>query len=338
MKLKKGITSIILALVMLCTSIPSGVMATDAVGEDVVSPETYEQIEMLYALRSQMAVDYEKNESEIEKIDNELEALGVKTISEEALIKKLNANSPMPIWEIVPSDTVRWDEVRTNTVYNGTMLQLQIVRGVPISDTGELVKSDLTAEKVAYFNFGQVFKKAFILSAKCAAGFIPGFGGALSVGFTFYDIFNEIIDGLETTTTIENVTLSYTANLVADEIYVFVKYQGAVDLGNQILSYIGNKIQVAVGVSIPKPIMVDGRLFADVSQSKVNSEVTSESYEEHMSVACKNFWDYEKKGKDFLEDYRTTEVTFTAQYLDSNGKEKQKILNWDAPLAYLRLK
>lgn len=115
-------------------------IAEDEMDVIVHDQEKNEEINELFALRSQMELDYEANEARINQIDDQLELLGVENISYGEVLDKLGYDA-MPLVDFESTATTKWTSRRVVVTYNGKQFELQILEGVPVSGSSPLRKN-----------------------------------------------------------------------------------------------------------------------------------------------------------------------------------------------------
>lgn len=284
-------------------------------------------IDKLYEERNRLAVDFDKNAIKIREIDKELESLGVEEISYSNLMQKLSDNQLSTYsntgdvdinWNVSSTNTVKWTSTRQEVRYNSKEYELQIIRGVPKGNNSELAGSDLSYS-TSDSGFKAGAKNVLQVVASEVLGSLPNVGGAISTAQTFYDAFKGAINGMKTTTTVGSVKCAYTTSLSVEEIYVFVKYKGATDLGNQLLCYVGNSMEYYTTVSVPNGVTVDGTYHAKVNNKNYSGTIKAPYYSNYKSKASENFWDY-KQGNAIHENYRM--LNFQQKMIAGNKKIK----------------
>ncbi len=274
----------------------------------IVSEENEERIDYLFELRGELAVDFAVNEQEIKNIDTELQELGVEFISEEEVNQKLGKEvlskevSPKNMLRatVLPTKGITWTSTRQITVYRGKEYELQIIRGVCNAADSPLTKTYISGSKKSS-STSAITTNILQILATSVTGTIPEFGGGVNVLKTFYDIYKTTINGLSTTSVIGEVTASYTTQVVSEEIFVFIKYSGALDIGNQIMGYMGNKVNYQTVISIPGIITVGGSSYANIETKKQSGTISSPYYSGgYIDKASNNFWEY-KNGNSMFE-------------------------------------
>lgn len=117
---------------------------------------------------------------------------------------------------------------------------------------------------------------------------------------TFYELCNDIMEDLEKTTMVQNVIASCYVNVSFYERYVFVKYDGSVDAGNQILAYCGNRVSYAATLTVPEDVLIDGESFPHNESTEIIETYKAQYYENNTQYACQVFWNYKHNG---ITDY-----------------------------------
>lgn len=152
-------------------------------------------------------------------------------------------------------------------------------------------------------NFKAGVKSVLKFAASSLAGKIPEVGGIISSGITFYDLCKDSINALKKTTVVKDVSCSYNTRVSTDEIFVFVKYKGAKDLGNQVLCYVGNVVHYSTGINVLSGKTENGEYIPDVIQKKCSGVIKSSQYDNHCAEASQNFWKYNHKQQ--MNEYYT---------------------------------
>lgn len=305
MSCMKKIYSLLISLTMVCIILvsPASAIGTDCsqqMSENVVSAETLAMIEELYGERAKLAHDFEGNKLQIENIDKQLATLGVEEIQYNELIEKLGCVSPR--WNVSSTSTIEWTSVRTNTVYRGNGLELQIIRGIPKTVANELISTPSVAPQAA--SSAKATTNVLKIGAVCAIENLPAIGSSIGIVHTLYDMLNGVIDGLTPMSIVSVSNLNYDLCMVSHEIYVFVKPQGYADLGHQVLCYSGNSIDYTCEVSNKTPIEVDGDVKSNVVSKIYADVIMSPYYNNYTSISCENFWNYYYLQKDFDSSYK----------------------------------
>lgn len=284
--------------IALCAIMANDLAVVNAEEREEIQKDGYEDvqnIDELYELRSLLSVDFDKNLEQIEEIDRQLEALGVEEITQEEVAEKLGVAKDSSIKSriaVSSSSTVKWTSVREQYVYQGKSYELQIIRGVPNESYGESWRVDTQARKTNA-GFVAASKNALKVITSKILGQLPKVGGAISTAKTFFDVFNGIISGLSTTSTIEGVDSVYMTSMKGEFLYVFVKYSGDVDAGNQILGYGGSTVQYETSININQPLKINGQWTPNISVAKVTGTITSPYYSSgYRNIASNVFWNY----------------------------------------------
>ena len=288
----------------------------------IITSEASKIIEELHDERRELVDEWDKNEARIKEIDNEIIELGAEELSnnevyellytagvDEESLRLINTEI-LPCVDLNPSNTIKWTSTREYYNCRGKLYELQIVRGVPNGDseTSELVKTYAGIQSSAK-NFQAIAKNVIKVTATAIVSSTPKIGTAISIATTVYDILKEVISGLSTTTTIANAKAVYLIKLKSNFLYVFVKYAGSLDAGNQVLAYAGNS------VSVDCSALLDVNLLSD-TETVVRKDYASSQYytSGYKEIAATNFWNYKENGSDFNCRYELTRI-----YVDMLG-------------------
>lgn len=173
---------------------------------ELVSMKEQIKIEELQDKKLQLCYNYEENQEEIEKLDNELEALGVV-----------------------------WTSSRTCVVCRGKVIELQILVANPgcgdKSSESKLVTRTVVATHPASVELATQGVIKAIAEEYVIGGIekIPVVGGAIATGVTALSWTQIFASGLSTATVIEDVDISYTIDQFGETKKVYAKYQGLSD-------------------------------------------------------------------------------------------------------------
>ncbi|MDE6208333.1 MAG: hypothetical protein K2M73_01510 [Lachnospiraceae bacterium] len=229
-------------------------------------------------------------------------------VDEESL--KLNNAGISPCVDLNPSNTIKWTSTREYYNCRGKLYELQIVRGEVNDDgtTSELVATYANIQRSAT-NFKAITMNVMKVTATAIVSSAPKIGTAISIATTVYDILKKVISGLSTTTTITNATAVYLLKLRSECLYVFVKYAGSLDAGNQVLAYAGNSVYFNYIASM------DTNLISDLDGIEGKDYAYSQYYTSgYKEIAATNFWNYKENGSDFNCRYELTRI-----YVDMLG-------------------
>lgn len=250
---------------------------------------TLTDIDELYKIRSELALDFDNNIDKISEVDKRLEELGVEEISYKEVYEKVNGTSiGLSRVAINSSSTVKWTSTRQTTGYNGKTYEMQIIRGVPASLESEL-----------YVNLANRNCSA---SANTVLLNISNIKSANGTATCDSNLINRKYSDIFGSTTGSNVQGS--ANIIVEYLYVFVKYSGDLDTGNQIKAYVGSRVQF-------------GGYFNNGSLVTLSGNMYSEGYNSYASIACKNFFDYKNGNSNFNYNYMIS--NFQYQLCSGNG-------------------
>lgn len=237
---------------------------------------TLTDIDELYKIRSELALDFDNNIDKISEVDKRLEELGVEEISYKEVYEKVNGTSiGLSRVEINSSSTVKWTSTRQTIGYNGKTYEMQIIRGVPASLESELYvsfpnRNCSASANTVLLNISNI--SAVNGTATCDSNLINR---------KYSDIFGS-------TTGSANVQGS--AYIIVEYLYVFVKYSGDLDTGNQIKAYMGSNVQFSANFNNGSFVTTTGNMY-------------SEGYNSYASIACKNFFDYKNGNSNFTYNY-----------------------------------
>ena len=269
--------------------------ATEDVYSGNQTNESALTINELYELRNSLTMNFDVFSEDIALIDKKLESLGVEEISQTEVEMKLgliNDSSVQPCYDVSSTSDIRWTSTREYYVYRGQSYELQVIRGVPISNNSSLI-GRYKHEVNKYSSFEANAKNAFKIIVNSIAGCLPNIGGTIVTLQTFYAIFKDTYSSLTPTTLIDSFDSLYKSMVSANYVYVFVKYSGSADEGNQILAYCGNDLQYETTIILDAPILLEnGSLGANNDTVELNGTITSPYYNGYRDVASNVFWEY----------------------------------------------
>lgn len=272
--------------------------------------ELYES-ERLEEERRELALDYNKNTAAIAKTDQKLKQLGLITLDEDVVEEKLKMVKPNDVYEdnraqlmaAIPSTSngVSWNSKRVNYVYNGKIMELQILT-TQSSTSSSLYSSKVLAVTAGGFKAGaRSVLKAIASDAICEA---PEIGGILSTGLTAYGYLKTFMSDISSTTVIDNITCSYTLGLSGQMKVIMVKYDGSSD-SSQIVGYRGNSVNVATTIVTPK---YNGETVSNSTYNNV-STFSSQYYSSGAYAnASKAYYNYKNNLADVTVHYVETSL------------------------------
>lgn len=274
----------------------------------VEDEERNTKIDQLFQVRCGLELEYEKNEVLIDQIDKQLKSLGVEEITVDEVRSKMGQNV-MPCVSVSSTSTTTWTSRRLVVAYANKQYELQIIEGVPTSQSSPLRKDDCEAPyKKSGFVAGAV--NAMKVVGVSALGAVPDIGTTLSVGMTAYDAFKSYMSGITPNTVIENVQGVALVSFTSHMKYIYVKPNGSTDLGNQVLCYAGSMVDYVVTTTSVVDRLVNGvsTPIHNVEAMKQDSS-TSKNYSNY-TLPAQNYYNYKTNGNsNFVYDYHITYVT-----------------------------
>ncbi len=115
------------------------------------------------------------------------------------------------------------------------------------------------------------------------------------------DFFKGFISGLTPTASVGAVECSYTTSYSVEQLYVYVKYNGASD-NDQILCYTGDAVSLSTLIATPSFFEINGVIKPAVKSDTKNYAIKSEGYSTYMNYACREFYNYNMQ-YNFHPDY-----------------------------------
>lgn len=261
--------------------------------------EKNRRIDELFALRSQLELDFEVNEEQIKAIDKQLAALGVEEISYTELQSILGADA-VPQYDFRPDPNTQWSSRRLVTTYNGQHYELQIVEGVPLNENSELYayhgvfeheKKDIRAASFEVF-------RAVGLEI---VGDLPFVGPWLVRIITGYDV----VKGINSTSTvIDNLTGKSEVRITTHAKFIYAKRYQEPDYGNQATCYVGTSVAYKVELNTTATWFVNGVEYHEDEIETTIDEVCVSDYYDDYSDAVKKYHYYRNNNTDYGCDYR----------------------------------
>ena len=257
-------------------------------GEEVIVHDLArnQRIDELFYLRGQLEAKFEENIEEILRIDQELQQLGVETLTNAEVMSKMD-NTALPMVELPTSPSTNWTSRRVMVTYAGQHYDLQIIEAVPTSTSSWLWKTNAVVSHTAEgFMAGAL--SVFDARLRSAVGSVPIVGGVV----TAYDAFAEIAEmhniAYSETTIVESATGVAIIDMKTHMKFIYVKGYGSGD-NMQLLSYVGNSVYYLITSTTSQPFMINGEL--QPKHVTVPYEATEESdYYTDYSVPVKTYY------------------------------------------------
>lgn len=312
----KKILTILLSIAILLTSSPSVVFASQINGTAIISPgPSTGSADALFAIRAQLIRDSVANAEEITKIEAQLSTLGVEKITALEVGEKLGITAH-PLYEVYSTSDTSWFSERWVTVWNGQQYEIQIITGQANNSSSPLYVFEDTAHKnfsgqtAGSINAVQVIAESIHTGSISAV--LPTVGTALSVLTTLYDIMKAYDSGLSPFHVIDDADFSADIYLSTTMKFAFAKSYGALDVGNQILVYAGNRVDYSVYIDIPTFIKSDGT--STPCRYTIEKTDYSESYafnnSKCISESAKNYWNFRQGDTNLAVHHDIREIPF----------------------------
>lgn len=264
------------------------------IGVIIHDQEKNETIDQLFLLRNELELNYELNKVQIDAIDQQLQSLGVETISHAEAASKLGIDA-LPTINFTSTDSTRWTSRRLVTTFRGQHYELQILEAVPISASSPL---RVDYQNVCYEAEGITAGVTKVLTTVAVSALTAGsvIGEPLSTGITLLsllgDSYETIMDSISTSTVIDRVTGSATISFTVHMKYILVKPYQAPDSGNQLRSYVGNSVSYLITTLSIIDVLENNQIvpYHDVSASVRDTAYCP--YFDDYSIATLNYYDY----------------------------------------------
>lgn len=313
----KKVVGLVMSVILLMVCTVSPVHALESVEMNGFLDENRVlAIERLEMERNRLCHDIDSNAEAIQRIDYQLEVLGVEELTAE--------NSPnlddgdAAIQRIAPSTNyhVKWTTWRTMYVYYGTQYEIQIIKA----------KSNVDSNNYMYpvvYNSNPLFDSdsfgvkdesqygvevAALEVAKLTSEYVGGtfYEGAIDTASTiipgvsfvryftdFLEMQNEldetVRESLSPTTKLQGTSISCVYSLVAVEEYLYVKIPGYEDEGHQICAYIGNQVECAATLSYGTACVINGELKPLTLSDSFSAVFSSPYFLTRYQYAVENF-------------------------------------------------
>lgn len=309
----------VLAILML-TLQPIHVLAMEHVSTEpiIIDREKHETIQELMDLRCELLASDEDKSEEILIIDAQLRSLGVEELSAQEVAEKLGYPDVSVMATPAAKAGVTYLSERYVTVWNGERYEIQEITASPEKDAQN---SPLKQRPLIYFqSVNPIAAAAMNVLEVVAEGAIDAVSEHvykktnydISSRITFYKLFAGIIEDLKQTTMVNNVLASCYANVSFYERYVFVKYDGSADAGNQILAYCGNRASYTATFVTPVDIMIDGESFPNQNVATITETYKAGYYDNNTQYVCQVFWNYKHNGiTDYTQRFWIRSISFT---------------------------
>jgi hypothetical protein len=307
--ISKKIVGITLAVVLIFTSGSANMILADECSNEIVETNvshiedldsiTNDRFELmnigeLYDLRAMLMFDYDENIERINEIDERLIELGVEDIEYSEVVEMFNNASvnggvAVPTVDLPSSNTVDYTTYREVYVYRGKQYQLQYVMATPKNNTGELIITD-SIGSYTYNNCNTNSTTAISIATTSFYNNVPRqITGDIATDVTVYEILSKATSN--SPGFVANLSMDFELQLSTTFKYIFVKYQGDLDTGNQILAYEGSSTVYNCNVSVTEPVL--GIYNRQVS---VTGTVASSHYSYAASEAAECFRQYKDEG------------------------------------------
>lgn len=274
----------------------------------------------LFEMRNRLIMEDKNNEYLIDAIDKQLENLGVEEISSEEAIRKIEGRK-RNIWELIydklgkyspvstmvaleKSNTVKWTSKREKYVYRGQTFEMQIIQAVPRKNVNsELWGKYSISNKNSSSSKRAIEKKVFEVIMNESVSHIPIIGTTYDGVLTAYEAIQSVNKEVKKTAIVSDISANYTLNLITNWIYVYVKYSGSSDSGNQVLTYVGNTVMYETTVVIPTCIYDKKNSIPRNIIKNISGELEAKYYNNFSSIACEKYYFYKNMNVDFSPYY-----------------------------------
>lgn len=214
--------------------------------------ERYNRIEKLFDAKDKLLLEKKVDAKKIEKIEKDLQNLGVEKLSTNDVLKKFSKKKSKtgesiitPNVAVPPSTNVTWSSYRTTYSYNGKSYEVQRLIADANTKDSNLKNNGSRAISTSY-----KWQAGVMNLIKVTASEIGGNIPVLGTAMTFYDAVVGTISSIGRTTEIDGGDCVYSWSSVTRAVFSYVKPVGKSD-DYQTMSYISTKSTVATGYQIP---------------------------------------------------------------------------------------
>lgn len=240
---KKIISLVLVLAISMVMSIPA--FATTSNNKNVEL-----KIQELYNEKAQLLCDKTVDQNKLDRIDTQLESLGVEFLKPEEVqtrfpdISKDKQYGPYVVTPV--QDNVSWSSYKSAaTADDGNIYEVQHLVAQPNSKASNLKETGNYALRSSY-NWKAGSMNILQTAASAGIGEIPGAGVVLSI----YDAVKGFVSGISKTTVIEDADIVYSWSQTTTAVFSYVKPNGASD-NEQSLTYISTKVNAAIGYQFP---------------------------------------------------------------------------------------
>lgn len=218
-------------------------------------------------IEERTAAQLMNDKDQVDILSDSLSEYGLNPISRQE-INKLDNNSSSAIAKA--SSNVKFETINTTYTVNGVKYKIKRIYATPIGQsniykTGVTTLTNSKSASAIAMNF-------FKTTVSCAAGIASD---TISIAQSAYSAFSGIVNGLKTTSTINNIKATYTWNTA--ETCAFIYFLNPTT-DAYILKVRYSKVSYGVGASIPV-LTVDGKdASAKVIQKAYSGSATPKNY------------------------------------------------------------
>lgn len=276
-----------------------------------------ESIDSLMAERSKLEVNFDENQDEIARIDQLLGQLGVEVLSEAEVANKLGVVSPNIDTPTI--DGVRWTSRRQVVVYHGQRYELQIIEAIPNSTDSPLIDDQAACVYEEEGVVAGITNAAKIIAVDTMSGLVDEYStlDELNTGIKVLDAFlsaAEIAEGfkeaLTDATVFDEVTGTALVSFSVHMRYIFVKPYESLDVGNQVLCYVGNTVTYNITTTSAVWDMESGEPVAEHIVNQWSATTYSSCFDD-LSVPAMHYHNFKYYGIErFYMLYYVDSITF----------------------------
>lgn len=261
-----------------------------------------DSIDNLMVDRSNLEVNLEENREEIERIDYKLDQLGVDVLSETEVESKLGVVSPN--MDTPTIDGVRWTSRRQVVIYHGQRYELQIIEAIPNSTDSPLIEDKAACVYEEEGVVAGILNAARIVAVDTMSGVVDRYStlDELKTGITVLNAFlsaTAIVEGfrdsLTHSTVMDKVTGTALVSFSVHMRYIFAKPYDTLDVGNQLLCYVGNTVTYKITTTSAVWDMENGEPVAEHIVNQWNATTYSADFDD-LSVPAMHYHNFKYYG------------------------------------------
>lgn len=239
------------------------------------------KIEQLFDSRAQAINRNDANG--IEEIDGQLASLGVEELTPDEVTQRFGSALSASQYVNKPaSSNVTWMSSRQNYTYGGATYEIQTLIAQPKTDptiTSVLKKAGTNVRTIKSSAQQRGWSNLIKTTATTGVGTVPVIGSIVSI----YDAVASSIAGFSTSTTIENMSATYSYLHTTTVSFKFVKKVNQSD-SHQYLSFISTNGATEISYYIPRFVHSGGSVIPQGIHGTKFSKMTPNNYNSNLAA------------------------------------------------------